>query len=259
LSDVYSSEKLLLKVINDLSDFLPCLVLVGGWVPYVYAKYVWRNISGLPVTTSDIDFGVIGKKYEGKESIASRVRKLGYGERHVSMDRLIPFVPIVKGEDSAKKAEVEFIIDQEAPKDIKEKIVGKEIKINEICQFNILLESIIKIDIGACPLQIPTEPMFIFHKFLTFVQRENKDKLKKDLYYTYYMIRFSPERETLVKAVKLLISNRNEGKKVKENIRAYFDNIDSEGPVLVEQENAPDSFVSDVRKDAYERIRQLLV
>lgn len=65
------AEKLLLKVIDDLNDFLPYLVLVGGWVPYVYAKYIWRDVPNVAVTTSDIDFGVGIKEYKGNESIAS--------------------------------------------------------------------------------------------------------------------------------------------------------------------------------------------
>ncbi len=101
------AEKLLLKVIDDLSDFLPYLVLVGGWVPYIYAKYIWHDVPNVAVTTSDIDFGVGIKEYKGNESIASRVRKLGYDEHHISMDRTVPFVPVVKLYDSSEKADVE--------------------------------------------------------------------------------------------------------------------------------------------------------
>lgn len=89
MSEPFAGEKLLIKVIDDLAEFLPYLVLVGGWVPYIYAKYAWNNVPRLAVTTSDIDFGVGAKEYKGKESIASRVIRLRYGERHVSMDRLI--------------------------------------------------------------------------------------------------------------------------------------------------------------------------
>jgi len=52
LSKTFPGEKLLIKVIDDLAAFLPYLVLVGGWVPYVYAKYIWKNVPHLAVTTS---------------------------------------------------------------------------------------------------------------------------------------------------------------------------------------------------------------
>ena len=58
MSKPFPGEKLLIKVIDDLVDFLPYLVLVGGWVPYIYARYIWKNVPNLAVTTSDIDFGV---------------------------------------------------------------------------------------------------------------------------------------------------------------------------------------------------------
>jgi hypothetical protein len=109
LFESHFTEKLLLKAIDDLSDFLPYLVLVGGWVPYIYAKYIWHDVPNVAVMTSDIDFGVGIKEYEGNESIASRVRKLGYGEHHISMDRAVPFVPVVKLSGSSEKTDVEFI------------------------------------------------------------------------------------------------------------------------------------------------------
>jgi len=185
LPETFPAEKLLIKVIDDLADFLPYIVLVGGWVPYVYAKYIWKNVPNLAVSTSDIDFGVGDKEFKGKDSVASYVRKLGYGERHVSMDRMIPFVPIVKDTAENLKAEVEFITDPQVSKKIIDKLVGREIKINEIENFNLLLESVITANINERKVQIPTESMFVFHKLFTFIQRKNSQKFKKDLYYIY--------------------------------------------------------------------------
>ena len=181
----------MLKVIDDLSDFLPHLILVGGWIPFVYAKYVWNKSPGLAVGTTDIDFGVVKKEYLGKQTIAARVQKLGYGEHHVSMDRLYPFVPIAKGNDGSEQADVEFLTDLKGLKGIQETLLGKEIKINEIKHFELLFESIQNVNVGRHMVQIPSESMFIFHKCLTFALRGNKPKFRKDLYYVYYMLRFS--------------------------------------------------------------------
>lgn len=257
MSNTYPGERLLVKVINDLADFLPYLVLVGEWVPYIYAKYVWKNVPNLAVTTTDIDFGVSSKDYEGKESIASCVRRLGYGEHHVSMDRPIPFVPVVKDATGSVKAEVEFIADPRLSKNIRQDLVGREIKVNEFENFNILLESVIITTINKHKIQIPTESMFVFHKLLTFVQRENKEKLKKDLYYVYYMLRFCPEKENLVNSVGLLIKDKQEGKSVKQNIRKYFSRADSQGPILIEQENGSDEYIDDLRQDIFKRFNKL--
>ena len=257
MSKVYPGEQLLIKVIDDLADFLPYLVLVGGWVPYIYAKYIWKNVPNLAVSTTDIDFGVGDKEFKGKDSIASYVRMLGYGERHVSMDRMNPFVPIVKDSSGSLKAEVEFITDPKISKKAIEQIVGREIKINEIKNFNMLLDAVISAEINKHKIQIPTESMFVFHKLLTFVQRGNNEKFKKDLYYGYYMLRFCPGKENLISDVGLLIKNKEEGKSVKRNLHKYFSNVDSEGPILVEQENGPDAYIEDLRQDIFDRFNKL--
>ncbi len=249
----FPGEKLLIKVIDDLADFLPYLVLVGGWVPYIYAKHMWKDIPNMAVTTGDIDFGVGDHDFKGKDTVASRVQRLGYGERHVSMDRLIPFVPIVKDSSGDAKAEVEFITDPKVSRKVINKIVGQEIKINEIRHFSLLLGSVMPVKMNGKSIQIPTESMFVFHKLLTFVDRENKAKLKKDLYYVYYMIRFSPTKAQLCDDVVGLIKKLKEGRQVKENLKEYFASVDSKGPLFVEQENGPDAYVANVREDAFEK------
>ena len=253
MSKEFSGEKLLIKVIDDLADFLPYLVLVGGWVPYIYARYIWKNVPNMAVTTGDIDFGVGAQDYNGKDTVASCVQRLGYGERHVSMDRSFPFVPIVKDASGDVKAEVEFITDPKVSKKLVNKSVGQEIKINEIQHFSLLLGSVLTAQMDLKSIQIPTESMFTFHKVLTFVDRENKEKLRKDLYYVYYMLRFCPKREQLADDVVALIKKRKEGKQVKENLKEYFSSVDSKGPLFVEQENGPDAYIDNVRQDAFDK------
>jgi hypothetical protein len=159
-----SNSNLLIKVINDLSDFMPYLVIVGGWVPYIYAKYIWKNVPNMAVTTGDIDFGVGAQDFKGKDTVSSRVQKLDYGERHVSMDRPFPFVPIVKDAAGDVKAEVEFITDPKISKDAVNKIMGTAIKINKIKYFGLLLNSVITVKMENKDIRMPTEAMFTFHK-----------------------------------------------------------------------------------------------
>ncbi|GEM_PF-705382 len=268
--DGYPTEKLLRKVIDDLSDFLPHLVLVGGWIPYLYKQHIWpeeltakRRGEGVlhaatVVTTTDMDFGVTLIAYSGKESIADHVRMLGYGERHLYSDKMSsPFVPIAKGKNDNEKAEVEFITVLDPPPHVHEKLVGKEILLNKLRDFGILLENTRRIEFFSQKVQIPTEATFVFHKLLTFVLRENEDKKRKDLYYAYFMLRFCPDKTRLVNEVKDLIKKRKEGKKVLGNIQSFFAHKDDKGPVAIERENGTDYFISNVRTDAYQRITQL--
>lgn len=213
------------------------------------------NIEGALRKTQGVksDFGVGDHDFNGKDTVASRVQRLGYGERHALMDRMIPFVPIVKDASGDAKAEVEFITDPKVPRKVINKIVGREIKINEIQHFSLLLSSVISVKMNEKNIQIPTESMFAFHKLLTFVDRENKEKLRKDLYYVYYMLRYSQTKAQLADDVVGLIKKRKEGKQVKESLKEYFSNVDSKGPLFVEQENGPDAYVANVREDAFDK------
>jgi hypothetical protein len=111
LTNIKELEKLFFKVIGDLEEYLPYLVLVGGWVPYLYVKYLWKNLSIYPVTTTDIDFGV----FEGEqtpsvsEPIYSRFSKLQYKERHLKMRRLFPVVPLLEDAEKKSRLMIEFI------------------------------------------------------------------------------------------------------------------------------------------------------
>ena len=256
MSEQFPGERLLVKVLDDFADFMPYLVLVGGWVPYIYARYVWKAVPNSPLLTGDIDFGIWLDDFKGKNTITSRVQKLGYGERHLSMDRLTPFVPIAK-DPTGMRAEVEFITDPDFPKETVRKIVGEGIKVNEIENFHVILESVVKVEIDGREVRMPSVPVFTFHKLLTFIQRENREKLKKDLYYAYYMLRFSPSKEKLIDDIISLIDRKKEGPRVKKNLNDYFKSVDANGPLYVEEENGPDFYVDDLREDIFERFDRL--
>ena len=118
MADKEKHIELFEKVLHDLKDFLPYLVLVGGWVPFLYSQYVWK-IRHKPVATVDIDFGFQDIPYKGKITIASRIRQQNYGEHHFDMGRLYPFVPIAQLGKSNIKADVEFITSPETSKALK--------------------------------------------------------------------------------------------------------------------------------------------
>ncbi len=232
--------QLLLKVLDDLHDFLPYLVLVGGWVPYLYARYLWKGIQHDPLTTVDIDFGFKDAPERKTETIADRVRKKAYGEHHVSMDRSVPFVPIVRVGKGDLKADVEFITALTTSETVKEKLVGREIKINEIKDFEILLESPIKIDVERRSIKVPKPSIFTFHKLLAFSQRER-----------------TPEKEKLAHEIAEHIAKFKQGRAVKQNIKKYFEDPYAKGPTWIMEGTggaAMKMLVPDIRQDAYERI-----
>lgn len=119
-----------------------------------------------------------------------------------------------------------------------------------------MLESPIKIDVEGRSVKVPKPSIFTFHKLLTFSQRERTDKQQKDLYYTYYVLFFSPEKEKLAHEIAEHIAKFKQGRAVKQNIKKYFEDPYAKGPTWIMEGTggaAMKMLVPDIRQDAYER------
>ncbi len=128
-------EAVFFNVLEDISDYLPDITLVGGWMPYIYSNYLWKTTVRNPVTTVDIDFGVdqpVSKDYP--KTIFETLSSLDYKERRPRMDRMFPVVFY------KEKVPVEFITYPTVDIKAIEKMVGQQIQINKIEKFDFLLK-----------------------------------------------------------------------------------------------------------------------
>src|SRR3989338_11568594 len=195
-------EAVFFNVLEDISDYLPDLTLVGGWMPYVYSNYLWKTSVRNPVITVDIDFGVDESVTgEYSKTIFETLSSLGYKERHPKMDRMFPVV-LYK-----EKFPVDFITYPAVDIKAIEKMVGQQIQINKIDKFDFLLKHRISINIPAKKkkksylLNCPNSAAFLYHKGATFIDRENKEKQAKDLYYMYFILRYAPDIDEVLREV----------------------------------------------------------
>jgi len=86
LTDFEKIEAIFFKVLKDLKDYCEDLTLVGGWMPYVYSKFLWGNLGAKPVTTADIDFGFgEAKTRVYPQTVFEMLSGLDYTERHPRM------------------------------------------------------------------------------------------------------------------------------------------------------------------------------
>lgn len=248
-------EAIFFNVLEDISDYLPDLTLVGGWMPYIYTNYLWKTTVRNPVTTVDIDFGVgqsVSKDYP--KTIFETLSSLGYKERHPRMDRMFPVV-LYK-----EKVPVEFITYPTVDIKAIEKMVGQQIQINKIEKFDFLLKHRISINIQTKKksyfLNCPKPSAFLYHKGATFIDRENKEKQAKDLYYMYFILRYAPDIDAILNEVS---QYRQKGylTSALDNINKFFARVSSQGCLIVEQENGPDEFIHDVRQDIFDRFKGL--
>lgn len=249
-------ESIFFQVLSDLKEYVEYLTLVGGWVPYIYAKYLWEEIKVMPVGTIDIDMG-LGKTI-AKMPSQTIYEKLHakYKHRHLRMDR--PSRDIVF---TLENVEIHFISSEDIPQEIITNLIGTQLDIGRVRNLEILTENRIATEVldnraNKYKLYIPKPSAFLFHKGLIFIDREYEEKKAKDLYYMYYVLRFCPDIDKVLEEI-----NRFRKEKIfkdfQENIKSYFEHISSEGCLLVERENGPDDYIDNLRKDIFERFKPL--
>ncbi|MBK8574310.1 MAG: hypothetical protein IPN90_01065 [Elusimicrobia bacterium] len=250
---------LLLKAVGDLKEFLPHLVLVGGWAPLLYSRYLWKEEHD-PLLTVDIDFGIRNLVYQGEQTIARRVSQKNWGEHHVRIGHDTPFVPVVTvGKDL--KADVEFVGSPDLSSKIQNTLLGQEIVFNRVKYFEVLLEKTIPIFLSSFKVHVPHPVHFVFHKLLTFNQRGDLAKKGKDLYYAYHILLSGPDRESFAAQVHQMVLNHRYGIRVRENIFRFFEDPHSIGPTLIADiamTTPISTFLNHVKEDAFLRIKALV-
>ncbi|MFA6599643.1 MAG: GSU2403 family nucleotidyltransferase fold protein [Candidatus Omnitrophota bacterium] len=252
-------EAVFFAVLGDLKDYLPDLTIVGGWMPYVYSNFLWKNSVKRPVTTVDIDFGVDAPRNSRyPKTIFKMLSGLDYTERHPRMDRMFPVVLL------KERIPVEFITDPAVDITAVEALVGVEMQINKIEKFDFLLKHRCSITVqaprgkGPYGLNCPTPAAFLYHKAATFIDRMNKEKQAKDLYYMYFILRYAPDINAILKEISQF-SKEGYFQSVSENLAKFFEGVSSPGCLMIERENGPDEFLYDLRRDILERFSELRV
>jgi hypothetical protein len=107
---------------------------------------------------------------------------------------------------------------------------------NRIEAFELLLRETINVPLKVGDeifnLAVPTPEMFLYHKGITFVMRSAEFKRDKDLYYVYFILRFHPDREKLLDALKRFKKD-DYFQAFEENIKEYFSSISSPGHLIL--------------------------
>lgn len=113
----------LFKSLAILKDYLSDILLVGGWVPYLYYQYYLKDKNKLPLLTKDIDIALPSILPIKNKLIITLLKEAGFRENYKSLDDLpaISFYGNVEGND----VEIEFITDLKGSGETKNKKFSK--------------------------------------------------------------------------------------------------------------------------------------
>lgn len=235
MSEFEKIEKSLFNALAPMKEHLDKIVLVGGWCPYLYIKYLWRKpLRNIPMTT-DIDLGVIetgSRRFD--HTVYDKLREAGFAVERIYDKEEEPVEFIYrKGKIELK---IEFITSFETSDDTLNRFLGRQLACNRIEAFEILLENPVHIVLrgiaAELELAIPRPETFLFHKGLTFVMRSYELKKNKDLFGVYFILKFYPDQNQLLKAV-FAYKKHEFFKSFRKNIIEYLSDVTRPGYLML--------------------------
>ncbi len=242
-----------LKTLWLIRDYLPDLIIAGGWAPYVYSRYYYRDSKKTVIFTKDIDI-VVGKDIPVKGKTLDEVLvSAGLEAKPRSLD--IPPVIIYEGKLDGCEVEIEFLTDLSGRGPEKVVKVQKNIHAQALRYVSMLTDSAITVAIDDIPvggnmktvdIRVPSPAAYVFNKGLIFPKRRESSKKAKDLYYIFSII--SIRNSDIAKEV-CVIRDMNRAhiswnKTLVKNLDLYFKSSSSMGVSLVTSQRSAGDFAS---------------
>jgi hypothetical protein len=235
LSDLEKLESGFLATLAVLKDVLPEIIVVGGWCPYLYARYLWKKpIPEIP-TTTDIDLGVLetGSRRFGI-TVYAKLKAAGYALERIYEGEELPVEFIYQ--KKTVKLKIEFITSFETSDDTLNRFLGSELACNRIEAFELLLKRTVTLPIRIknefLAVKMPPPEIFFYHKSITFVMRSEEFKRDKDLFYAYFILKFHPDKAALLATLAGLKKDEYFSA-FRENIREYLSEYSSPGYLIL--------------------------
>jgi hypothetical protein len=201
------AERALSDVLAALGESLKNLVLVGGWLPFIYARHLWRmGAVDIPQTT-DIDLGV-GEIGAGRfqATVFEKLTRAGLAAESIHPGEATPLQFVHRKGRTAVR--VEFLTSEFVSDDTRARFLGKNLAWSRLAAFEVLLKETIPLwlDLGGKSFQVKTPPpaRYFYHKALIFEARDNEYKMGKDLYTFWWGLRFAPEPDALIQEILAL-------------------------------------------------------
>ena len=241
-----------LKTLWILRDYLPVIVIGGGWVPLLYYHYLLADKSRAPIRTRDIDLLVdIQVPMAGAKTVDRLLLEAGFKATFKSSD--IPPVIHYEGTIDGEEVEIEFLTDQRGPRDDVVIEVQNGLHAEALRFISILICHAIEVTIDdfriggeyhPISVKIPSPESYIFHKGLAFERRKDKQKKAKDLYYIFDILVNCPElKERIIDGLKGLEKEYPSWfSRFIKNLQKNFSDLTADGILMISGQRPTDAF-----------------
>ncbi len=183
----------LLNTLWILRDYLSEIVVGGGWVPFLYYRYLIENSDRETIFTRDIDLLVKSQvPVIGSQTIDKLLGAAGL--KTVFKSRDTPPLIHYEGEIDGVAVEIEFLTDQPGSSSDLVRKVQPDLYAEALRFISLVVDNTVELTIshrafgeaGAqLIVKVPTPAAYIFHKGLIYRRRKDQRKGDKDLYYIF--------------------------------------------------------------------------
>lgn len=267
-------KQVLFTALDALRDYLSDIVIVGGWVPQIYA---WReDAPEIPVRSYDVDAAVARKlPLRGEKGIAELMEAAGF-DREVKDSGFGMAAFGAKGLQVTQffyrkgrvQIPVEFITPllgrgEETSIQIQGGVVAPALRYTDI-----LLNHPETVSVAGETLagkkerftfRVPTLPAFVFTKGLIFARRGDLEKRGKDLAYILEILKRPTWRRTAVDGLSKVAADHPAGwlRTFKRQLNDAFATEGSTGPAWVSLQY-PNRAPAEMRAEAFKTFREFL-
>jgi hypothetical protein len=243
-----------LKSLWLIKDYLPQVVIAGGWAPFVYYHYLIGDKSKNPIRTGDIDLAVENRLPQTAGKPLGEILTEA-GLKPVYKTRSHPPVIHYEGEIEGLDVEIEFLTDLKGSREAEVIEVQTGLHAEALRYLTLLLENTIEVNIDDIPraeagsslrARLPSPAAYIFNKGLVFPRRKERSKRGKDLYYVFDLLAYREGFKDQIVADLIKLGERYKPwfKTFNKNLAAAFSDPASEAVALAVQQRSVDAFIA---------------
>ena len=267
-------KKVLFTALDALRDYLSDIVIVGGWVPQIYA---WKEESpAISVHSNDVDAAVAAKlPVRGEQGVAAAMKAAGFSvETSDAGFALATFgkkkkpTTLILYRKGKVSVPFEFITPLFGSGEDSSTLIQSGLVVPALRYTDILLAHTETISLEGETLEgkrsrskfkVPTLAAYVLTKGLVFVERTSVDKKGKDLAYIYEILMKPQWRKRVLEGIPETAAKHPAPwyRKFKRNLDEAFATENSSGPVWTALQY-PGRDAAEMGREAFQVFRAFL-
>ena len=267
-------KKVLFTALDALRDYLSDIVIVGGWVPQIYA---WKDESpAIAVHSNDLDAAVAPKlPFRVEQGVAAAMKAAGFSvETSDSGFALAAFgkkkkpTTLILYRKGKVAVPFEFITPLFGSGEDSSTLIQSGLVVPALRYTDILLAHTETVSLEGETLEgkrsrskfkVPTLPAFVLTKGLVFAERTSVDKKGKDLAYIYEILMKPQWRKRVIEGIAETAAKHPAPwyRKFKHNLEEAFATENSSGPIWTALQY-PGRDAAEMGREAFQVFRAFL-